>query len=176
MQVKTTATDLADTVFTFSNVSVSGSPKGFGLMLTAVGYAYDRYGFMVAYVDDTVLVYRSGSASGSHASTGTGSFAVSHFIGAVALAKGATGFTLRIAEETDALAFYVNDTLAGKQALTDGKCMIGDTEFNYHASLIGLVPCYKTPTASGDAYSLTLGTSALKDGDAIAFDLTIQKK
>lgn len=87
-EVKTSGTDLAGMTFTVSGINMTGNPKGFGLMLTAVGYAYDRYGFMVAYVDDTVLVYRSGSASGSHASTGASSFAVSHFIGAVAWYQG----------------------------------------------------------------------------------------
>lgn len=175
LTVKSSATDLSDVMFNFSNISLAGKAKGFGLML-ATGYAYDKYGFMVAYVDDMVLIYRSGGATGTHTSTGTASFGTGHFIGAVSLDDGATSFSLQIKKESDdALNFYVNGILAGTQELLDGTCMIGGengTSFNYTAAKIGLVVCRNAPVASGDAYTLSLGTSALTaDVDRIAFTL-----
>ena len=119
-----------------------------------------------------VQIYRAGSKSGDHASTGGGHLTAAHFIGALTLEKGATEFSLTIKETETTLAFYVNGTLVGEQTLTDGKCMIGNTEFDYTTAKIGLVPCYNNPSTSHDFW---LGSQALADGDSVSFKLDYGK-
>ncbi len=173
-QLITSNTDLSDSIFKFENISLTGKPKGFGVLL-ATGYAYDQRGFIVVYVDDMVLIYRSGSGTvdGVHATTGSSKFAAVNLIGSAKLAEGADSFTVRIKKESDsALAFYVDSTLVGTQTLVDGTCTIGTTAFNYKAAKVGLVPCYNSPTASGNGYAITLGTGAMTADCNISFDLS----
>ena len=160
-------------LFTVSDIELSGAPKGFGLLLLSGiknSGAYDDYGVIAVYGNNMITLYRTGSKSGNHASTGGGHLTLTQFIGAVTLDAGATEFTLHVKEEASGLAFYVNGTLAGVQELTeDGKFMIGEKEFDYkNTKFLSLVPCYYAPSTTYDFY---LGSQALAEGDSISFTL-----
>ena len=172
-KLTTTATDLSNMLFTVSDIELSGAPKGFGLLLLSGiknSGAYDDYGVIAVYGNNMITLYRTGSKSGNHASTGGGHLTPTQFIGAVKLDVGATEFTLHVKEEASGLAFYVNGTLAGVQELTeDGKFMIGEKEFDYkNTKFLSLVPCYYAPSTTYDFY---LGSQALAEGDSISFTL-----
>ncbi len=179
--IKTSTTDVSDFILKVENLTVTqgtSKPKGMALTLVAgSGYAYDNSGFAVAFVNDRVLIYRCGKATGAHTSTGSASFKVAHYVGSAAVSAGSTGFTLRIIKnaENDTLDFYVNGVKAGSQLLIDDAYMLGGengTNVNYTAFRIGMVPVYNNPVASGSAYTLNVGGNKYYANDNISFTLS----